>query len=128
MSDLQSAADAAVLHPDHGLVRLYQRRVVDQTLVDVELGHVVHDDGALEVLLVVLGLEDVLQQGGFPGAQEPAEQRDGHKGIFLNERKKIMSGNNGQHSTTPMYRVSHNTVSTMFLLFSWVQEHIQSNC
>ena len=78
MSDLQSAADAAVLHPDHGLVGLDQRRVVDQTLVDVELGHVVDDDGALEVLLVVLGLEDVLQQRGLAGAQEPAEQRDGH--------------------------------------------------
>ena len=79
LSDLQSAADAAVLHPDHGLVGLDQRRVVDQTLVDVELGHVVDDDGALEVLLVVLGLEDVFQQRGLARPQEAAEQRDGHQ-------------------------------------------------
>ena len=79
MSDLQSAADAAVLHPYHGLVRLYQRRVVDQTLVYVELGHVVHNDGALEVLHVMLSLEDVLQQSCLARPEEPAQQRDGHQ-------------------------------------------------
>ena len=88
-ADLQSAADAAVLHPYHGLVRLYQRRVVDQTLVYVELGHVVHNDGALEVLHVMLSLEDVLQQSCLAGPEKPAEQGDGHQGIVLKERKNI---------------------------------------
>ena len=88
-ADLQSAADAAILHPYHGLVRLYQRRVVDQTLVDVELGHVVDNDGGLEILHTVLSLEDVLQQSCLAGPEKPAEQGDGHQGIVLKERKNI---------------------------------------
>ena len=62
---LQSAANASILHSDHGLVALDEARVVDQALVDVDLRHVVNDDGDLEVILIMLGLEDVLQEGGL---------------------------------------------------------------
>ena len=46
---LQGAAEAAVLHCDH-LVALYEGRLVDQALVNVEGGQVVDDDGASEFL------------------------------------------------------------------------------
>ena len=72
----EGAADAAILHPHHRLVALDQRGVVNQLLVYVELGHVVDNDCALEVLHIVLSLEDVLQQRGLPRAEEAAEQRD----------------------------------------------------
>ena len=72
----EGATDATVLHPHHRLVALDQRGVVNQLLVDVELGHVVDDDGGLKVLDIVLRLEDVLQQRGLPRPEEAAKQRD----------------------------------------------------
>ena len=81
----EGAADATVLHPHHRLVALDQRGVVNQLLVDVELGHVVDNDGGLEILHVVLRLEDVLQQRCLPGPEEAAEEGDGHQGIVLKE-------------------------------------------
>ena len=63
---LQSAANTSVLHPNHGLVTLDQRGVVNQALVNVELGHVVDNHGSLEVFFSVLCLQDVLQQSSFP--------------------------------------------------------------
>ena len=65
------------------LIALHQSRLIDQTLVDVEGGHVVDDDGALEVLVVVLGLEDVLKQGGLARPEEAAEQGDGNQAVVL---------------------------------------------
>ena len=70
---LESAADATILHTNHRLITLDQRGVVDQTLVDVELRHVIDNDGTLEVLLLMLGFEDVLQQGRLAGAKEATE-------------------------------------------------------
>ena len=61
------------------LVALHEGGLVDETLVYVEGSHVVHDDGALEVLVLVLGLEDVLHHGGLARTQEPAQQRHGDK-------------------------------------------------
>ena len=43
--------DERKIPTNHGLVALNQRSLVDQTLVDVELRHVVDDHGTLEVLL-----------------------------------------------------------------------------
>ena len=63
---LKSAADTTVLHPNHGLITLDQRCFVDQRLVNVQFGHVVDNDGALELLLGVLGLQDVFQQCCLP--------------------------------------------------------------
>ena len=80
---LKSAADAAVLHPNHRLLALDQVCVVDQVLVNVQLRHVVDDDGALEVLVVMLGLEDVLEQGGLARPEEAAEQGDGNQAVIL---------------------------------------------
>ena len=67
---LEGAADAAILHPDHGLVTLDQGGLVNQTLVNVELGHVVDNDGTLEILFIVFGLEDMFQQSCFPRTKE----------------------------------------------------------
>ena len=79
---LEGAADATVLHPNHRLLALDQVGVVDEALVDVEGGHVVDDDGALEVLVLVLGLQDVLHHGGLARAQEPAQQGHGQQVIL----------------------------------------------
>ena len=73
---LEGAADATVLHPHHRLLALDQVGVVDQALVDVELCHVVDDDGALELLVVMLGLKDVFEQGGLARAKEAAKESD----------------------------------------------------
>ena len=73
---LQGAADAAVLHPNHRLVALDQGGLINEALVDVELCHVVDNDGTFEVLLLMFSLEDMLQQSCLAGAQEVAEQRD----------------------------------------------------
>ena len=59
------------------LVTLDQSRLVDETLVDVEGRHVVDNDGALEVFLRMLRLQDVLQQSRLPGSQESAQKGDG---------------------------------------------------
>ena len=80
---LQRAADAAVLHSHHGLVTLDEAGLVDEALVNVDLRHVVDDDGALEFLLVMLCLQDVLQEGGLARAQEPAEQSHGNKVVSI---------------------------------------------
>ena len=63
---LQSAANTSVLHSNHGLVTLDQGGVVNQALVDVELGHVVDNHGRLEVFFLMFCLQDVLQQSSFP--------------------------------------------------------------
>ena len=78
---LESAADAAVLHPHHRLVRLDQVRRVDQAFVNVQLRHVVHNDRALEVCVLVLVLENELEQSGFAGAEEAAEKGDRNTGV-----------------------------------------------
>ena len=78
---LESAADTAVLHSHHGLIALDQRCLVDQSLVNVQLSHLVDNDGALELLLGVLGLQDVFQQCCLPRAKKPTEQSDGNKTI-----------------------------------------------
>ena len=78
---LESAADTAVLHAHHRLLALDQRGLVDQSLVNVELRHVVHNDGALEFLLGVFGLQDVFQQSCLPGTKEPTEQGDGDEAV-----------------------------------------------
>ena len=85
---LESAADAAVLHPHHRLVRLDQVRRVDQALVNVQLCHVVDNDRALEVCVLMLVLENVLEQSGFARAEEAAEKGDRNtavpsEGVFL---------------------------------------------
>ena len=79
---LEGAAEAAVLHGNH-LVTLDQGGLVDQALVDVEGGHVIDDDGALEVRVLVLGLEDMLHHGGLTRAQEPAQEGDRHEVILV---------------------------------------------
>ena len=71
---LQGAAKAAILHCYH-LVSLHQGRLINQALVNVEGGHVVDDDRTPEVLLLMLGLKDVLEQSGLAGTEEAAEQR-----------------------------------------------------
>ena len=73
---LLSTTYAAVLHPNHHLVALDQRCLVNQTLVNVELHHVVDNDGTVEVLLAMLGLENMLQQGCLPRSKEATEQGD----------------------------------------------------
>ena len=65
----------------HSLVCLHEGGLVDEALVYVECGHVVHDDGALEVLGLMLGLQDVLQQRGLARTQEPAQQRHRQQGL-----------------------------------------------
>ena len=103
---LKRAAEAAVLHGNHlgniflhlnifvscankiHLIALHQSRLIDQTLVDVEGGHVVDDDGAPEVLVLVLGLQDVLHHGGLARPQEPAQQGHGDK-IFCDMLLKM---------------------------------------
>ena len=76
---LQSAANTSVLHPNHGLVTLDQGGVVDQALVNVELGHVVDNHGSLEVFFSVLGLQDVLQQSSFSRPKKSTQQ--GHRNL-----------------------------------------------
>ena len=78
---LESATDATVLHSNHRLITLNQRRRIDQTLVNVQLGHVVDNDGTLEVLVLMLGLEDVLEQCRFAGTKESTEQGDRDPGV-----------------------------------------------
>ena len=65
----------------HSLVCLHEGGLVDEALVYVECCHVVHDDCALEVLGLVLGLQDVLQQRGLARAQEPAQQSHRQQGL-----------------------------------------------
>ena len=62
----EGAADAAVLHPHHRLVALDQRCLVYQTLVNVQLGHVIDNDGAFEAILGMFRLQDVFQQSCLP--------------------------------------------------------------
>ena len=76
---LQGAADATVLHPNHRLVALDQVGVVDQVLVNVELRHVVDNDRALELLIVMFCLEDVFQQSCLARAKEATKQGDGNQ-------------------------------------------------
>ena len=71
----ECAADAAVLHLHNLLLALDQVLVLDQAGVDVQLGHVVDEDGDLEALLL---LQDVLEQRGLAGAEEAGEEGDGH--------------------------------------------------
>ena len=92
---LQRAAETPVLHGDH-LVALHQGRLVDQALVDVECGHVVHDDGAPEGRVLVLGLQDVLHHGRLARPQEPAQQGHGEEATITritNSRFLILKHN-----------------------------------
>ena len=70
----ERAADAAVLHLHDLLLALDQVLVLDQAGVDVQLGHVVDEDGDLEALLL---LQDILEQRGLAGAEEAGEEGDG---------------------------------------------------
>ena len=54
------------------LITLNQGRLIDQTLVNVELCHVVDDDCTFELLVRVFGLQDMLQQCRFPSSKEAA--------------------------------------------------------
>ena len=68
--------------------------MVDQALVNVQLCHVVHNDRALEVCVLMLVLENVLEQSGFARAEEAAEKGDRNtavpsEGVFL--EKKFVS-------------------------------------
>ena len=81
---LESATDTTILHTNHRLVTLDQRGVVDQILVNVELGHVIDNDCTLEALILVLGLEDVFQQGGLAGPEEATEESD--RNLFRGNR------------------------------------------
>ena len=56
--------------------------MVDQTLVDVELCHIIDNDSAVEVFRGVFGLEDVLEQGGFSRAEKSAEKSNWDQAIF----------------------------------------------
>ena len=84
---LQSAANTSILHPNHILVTLDQGGLINQTLVNVKLGHVIDDDSSPEGLVLMFILEDVLEQGGLTRAKEPAEKshwnlvRDNHFGL-----------------------------------------------
>ena len=57
---------SSVLHPHYRLFALDQVGVVDETLVDVELRHIVDNDCTIQVLVFMLGLKDVLQEGCVP--------------------------------------------------------------
>ena len=70
----------------HLLVCLHEGGLVDETLVYVECCHVVDDDGALKVLGLMLGLQDMLQQRGLARAQEPAQQRHRQQGLRRQSR------------------------------------------
>ena len=48
--------------------------MLDQSGVDVELGHIIDDDGDLEALFI---LQDMFQQCCLAGPQEATQQRDG---------------------------------------------------
>ena len=48
-------------------------------LVDVELGHVIDNDGTFEVLLFMLSLQNMFQQSCFARPKEAAEERDGYQ-------------------------------------------------
>ena len=76
---LEAAADAAVLHPNHRLVALDQGGLINEALVDIELGHVIDNDGTFEVLLFMLSLQNMFQQGCFAGPEEAAEEGDGYQ-------------------------------------------------
>mmetsp|Transcript_7860 Transcript_7860/g.19089 ORF Transcript_7860/g.19089 Transcript_7860/m.19089 type:complete len:374 (+) Transcript_7860:431-1552(+) len=66
------AADAAVVHRDHVLLRL--ELVLDERGVDVEGAKLVFDD---RDLLAVLLFEDVVDERRLPGAEEARDERDG---------------------------------------------------
>ena len=76
---LEAAADAAVLHPNHRLVALDQGGLINEALVDVELGHIVDNHGSLEVFFSVLGLKDMLQQSSFSRPKKSTQQ--GHRNL-----------------------------------------------
>ena len=76
---LEAAADAAVLHPNHRLVALDQGGLINEALVDIELGHVIDNDGTFEVLLFMLSLQNMFQQSCFARPKEAAEERDGYQ-------------------------------------------------
>jgi hypothetical protein len=63
------AAEAAVAELEHFVVGLFDERAVDADLADF-----IDDDGEF---VAVLLLEDVVEQRGFPGAEEAGEDGDG---------------------------------------------------
>ena len=101
---LESAAEAAVLHRNH-LVALHESRLVNQTLVNVEGGHVVDNDSTPEVLLLMLRLQNVLHQSCLAGPQEATEQ--GHRQeVFLRDRhlnKMLIQSSSGHITFSPSH-------------------------
>ena len=91
---------ATVLHPDHRLVGLNKIGRIDQTLVNVQLGHVVDNDGTSEVLVLVLVLEDILEQCRFARAKEATEQGDGDPAV--RQRRGFLPKQIGSDNTFKM--------------------------
>jgi hypothetical protein len=72
----QIATDTAILHRDD-FVGLDKTRRFDEALVDIEFSHIVDHDSASEVVISVLGLENVAQKGRLAGSEEAADKGDG---------------------------------------------------
>ena len=72
----QGAANAAVGHLDEFLLGAaeFGAAVADEFGVDVDLAHVIDDDRDAPAFAVV---EDVVEEGGFSGAEEAGEDGDG---------------------------------------------------
>ena len=72
-------------------------------------GHVVDDDGAPEVLVLVLRLENVLHHGGLAGPKEAAEQ--GHwQEVLLWDG--LLKGNFDQNCTKNNNKLTFSVLST----------------
>ena len=76
----QAAANAAILHRND-FIRLDQSRGFDELLINVELCHIINQNGALEIAIAVLCLEDVAQQRRLPRSEEAAKKRDRQLGF-----------------------------------------------
>jgi len=65
----QGTADTAVRHLDHLLLGVGECGVsiTDEISVDIDLGHVIDDDGDTLALTVV---EDMVEEGGFARSEE----------------------------------------------------------
>jgi hypothetical protein len=73
----QRAADAPVGELDQFLLGPVEVTLAgDECGIDVDLAHVVDDDGHSAALAVG---QDVVEQGGLPGAEEAGQHRDGQQ-------------------------------------------------
>ena len=69
----ESAADTSILHTDEFLLSLHESTTGNKRRVNVELCHVINDEGTLQVLFV---FQNMLQQCGFARSKEARNNSD----------------------------------------------------